>query len=290
MDFSRLVPFPLLGANISVGDHFQTKVGPFTLNLDTIWATGVALLVLLVVGFLLRRQATSGVPGKLQLAFETGVTAVTRQIEGSIGPRGLAIVPLAVALFVLILIANFFEMFGIGSTYEWLITPSADVNFTGALAIVVIVLVHAASIRSRGIVGYVKHYATQPFPIYLLPFNIFMNLVEEISKPVTLALRLFGNLFSGALMLALLAALGAWKLGSIPIGDVATLILSVLWKLFDVFLIGPLQAFIFTLLTILYFDTAMQTHAETAPTTTATRAETAPAKTTRAETTAQATQ
>jgi F-type H+-transporting ATPase subunit a len=93
----------------------------------------------------------------------------------------------------------------------------------------------------------------------LAPFNGFINLVEEIAKPITLALRLFGNLFSGALMLTLIAALGAWKLSGIPIGNIITLILAVVWKLFDCFVIGPIQAFIFALLTILYFDTAMQT-------------------------------
>ncbi len=89
--------------------------------------------------------------------------------------------------------------------------------------------------------------------------NGFINAVEEIARPITLALRLFGNLFSGALMLTLIAALGAWKLGPVPIGDVLTFAFSVIWKLFDVFLIGPIQAFIFALLTILYFDTAMST-------------------------------
>jgi len=93
--------------------------------------------------------------------------------------------------------------------------------------------------------------------MYLLPFNVFINLVEEISKPLTLALRLFGNLLSGVLMLTLIAALGAWKLGSIPIGNILVLPMSVVWKLFDGLLIGTIQAFIFTLLTILYFDVAM---------------------------------
>lgn len=250
---------PLLGTNISVGTHIVGKIFGLTVDLDTLWATGIALLIVIGLGLLLRHQATSGVPGKLQVAFEAGVDAVTRQIEGSIGPRGLAIVPLTVALFVFILVANFLEIFGVGSTYELIGPPTSNVNLPAAMAVFVIILVHVASIRSRGPVGYVKHYLTQPFPLVLLPFNLFINLVEEIAKPITLALRLFGNLFSGALMLSLIAALGAWKLGSIPIGDLTTFIFAIIWKLFDVFLIGPIQAFIFALLTILYFDTAMAT-------------------------------
>ena len=115
---------------------------------------------------------------------------------------------------------------------------------------------HIASVRSRGLGGYVKHYVSQPFPKALFPVNIFINGVEEIAKPLTLALRLFGNLLSGGLMLALIAALGVWNISHVPIGDVATIILNPVWKVFDL-AIGAIQAFIFALLTILYFDTAM---------------------------------
>ena len=251
------LPASGLLADITVGDHVVRKLGPLTVNVDTVWATGIAMVIVVVLGVVLRRQVTSGVPGRLQLVWETGVQLVSRQVEGSIGPRGMAVVPLAVALFVFILVANLLELFGIGATYEIFAVPTADVNLPAAMAVFVIVLVHIASVRTRGIGGYLKHYFMQPFPIFLAPFNLFINLVEEIAKPITLALRLFGNLFSGGLMLALIAALGVWKISGIPIGDVANLILSVVWKVFDVFIIGPIQAFIFALLTILYFDTAM---------------------------------
>jgi F-type H+-transporting ATPase subunit a len=256
-----LLPFHagLLAANISVGEHPTAKLGPFTVNLDTIWATGVAMLVVFALGFAVRRQVTTHVPGRLQLVYESGLELVTRQVEGTIGPRGLYIIPLVITLFVFILVCNFFEIFGLGARYEFLLTPTADVNLTLALALIVFFGTHYASIRARGFGGYVAHYFSQPFPKALFLFNGFINLVEEIAKPITLALRLFGNLFSGALMLSLIAALGAWKLGAIPIGNIVTLLLSVVWKLFDVFIIGPIQAFIFALLTLLYYDTAMST-------------------------------
>ncbi|MGH9054400.1 MAG: F0F1 ATP synthase subunit A [Acidimicrobiales bacterium] len=251
---------PLLAAeNITVGTHIETHLGPLTMDLDTLWATAAAVVVVVAMAIYLRQRATSGVPGKYQLAWEMGVTAIKRQVEGSIGPRGQSVIPLALALFVYIFIANFFEIFTIGSRYAVLASPTENVNLPAALAIFVIVLVHIASLRTRGVRGYVRHYLLQPFPKVLAPFNLFINFVEEIARPVTLALRLFGNLFSGALMLALIAEIGLWKLGPIPIGDVASFIFSVIWKLFDVFLIGPIQAFIFALLTILYFDTAMAT-------------------------------
>ena len=250
-------------ATISVGDHVQTKFLGLTVNVDTLWATGVAMVIVIALGYWLRRQVATQpkdrAPRRFQLLWEMGLQTITKQVEGSIGPQGLAIIPLAMSLFVFILICNAFEVFGLGGRYEFLIVPTSDVNLPAAMALIVIVRVHSASIRARGLGGYCRHYLTQPFPKILMPFNLFINVVEELAKPITLALRLFGNLFSGALMISLIAALGAWELASIPIGNVLTLILAVVWKLFDVFLIGPIQAFIFTLLTILYFDTAMAT-------------------------------
>ena len=243
-----------LAADINVGTHVQRD----GLDLDTIWSTGVAMVVVIGMGLYLRAKATSAVPGKLQLAWEVAVEAITTQVEGSIGPRGAAVVPLALALFVFILVANWFSVFGIGSEIEWLGTPTSDINVTLALALVVIVPVHIASIRSRGLAGYVKHYVSQPFPKVLFPVNAFINGVEEIAKPLTLALRLFGNLLSGGLMLALIAALGVWTIFHVPIGYGFTPLLDLIWKPFDL-AIGAIQAFIFALLTILYFDSAMST-------------------------------
>jgi F-type H+-transporting ATPase subunit a len=245
-----------LAANINVGEHIQKKIFGLTLDLDTLWATGAAMVIVVILGLYLRSRATAGVPGKMQLVWEMGVSAVGKQVEGSIGPRGMAVVPLAVALFVFILIANWFEALGIGSPIEWLPAPTGDINLTLALAFIVIIPVHIASIRVRGPLGYIKHYVAQPFPKALFPLNAFINGVEEIAKPITLALRLFGNLLSGGLMLALIAALAVWNISHIPIGDVLTLALNPLWKVFDL-AIGAIQAFIFALLTILYFDTAM---------------------------------
>jgi F-type H+-transporting ATPase subunit a len=247
--------------SISVGEHVTKKIFGLTLDLDTVWATGAALVVVVLLGIALRRQITSGVPGRLQAAWEMGVGALTKQVEGSIGPRGAAVIPLAAALFVFIFVCNTFTVLGLGAKFDWLAAPNVPL----AMALFVIVLVHISSIRARGPVGYVKHYLTQPFPLFLMPFNLFINLVEEIAKPITLALRLFGNLLSGTLMLSLIAYLGVWKISSIPIGNVLVFFVSVIWKLFDL-AIGGIQAFIFALLTILYFDVAMSTehdgHAE----------------------------
>ncbi len=247
---SHLVP----ATDITVGDHIVQ--GGF--DIDTVWATFVAAIVVCLLGWKLRREMTSGTPGRFQAAWEIGIGALTRQVDGSIGPAGASVIPLAATLFIFIFVCNLFEVVGLGARYEWLLAPNADINLPLAMALYVIVRVHMASVRARGAKGYFKHYCTQPFPLFLLPFNIFINLVEEIAKPITLALRLFGNLLSGTLMLSLIAALGVWTLGRIPIGNILVLILNPIWKLFDLG-IGGIQAFIFALLTILYFDVAMQT-------------------------------
>lgn len=253
-----LYPVMNLATSISVGEHVTKKVFGLTLDLDTVWATVAAVVVVLLLALALRRQMTSGVPGRLQAAWEMGVGALTKQVEGSIGPKGTSVIPLAAALFVFIFVCNMFTVLGLGAKYEWLSAPNSDINLPLAMALLVIALVHIASVRARGPVGYVKHYLMQPFPLFLMPFNFFINLVEEIAKPITLALRLFGNLLSGTLMLSLIAFLGVWKISSIPIGNVLVLIVNPVWKLFDLG-IGGIQAFIFALLTILYFDVAMST-------------------------------
>jgi F-type H+-transporting ATPase subunit a len=246
----------LLGIDISVGDHVQRKVFGLTLDMDIIWATIVAGLVVITMGLLMARKATSGVPGKFQLVWEMAVGAVQKQVDDTIGPRGANVVPLALTLFVFIFTCNLFEVLSIGSMLDWLPAPTSDINLPLAMALLVIILVHRAAIKNRGFGGYVKHYLARPFPPKLFLVNLFMNTVEEIVKPVTLTLRLFGNLFAGGLMLSLLASLVIWKLGPAPIGAVFSVPFTVVWKLFDM-AIGAIQAFIFALLTILYFDTAM---------------------------------
>ena len=241
----------------SVGDHIVRKVFGLSIDVDTVWATGAAVVMVCALGLYLRRRLTNGVPGKLQTVWELGLTLVSDQVEGTIGPAGRAIVPLALSLFVFILFCNFFEFVGIGSHFEWLPAPTGDINLPLAMALFVIVLVHIYSLRARGLVGYVRHYIAGPFPIFLLPFNLFINVLEEIAKPLTLTLRLFGNLLSGALMLSLIAYMGVqWKIGAIPVGNVLVIPVEAVWKSFSLF-IGLIQAFIFALLTILYFDAAM---------------------------------
>jgi F-type H+-transporting ATPase subunit a len=232
-------PTPLAVKDIGdeIGHHITLKLGGFVFNLDTIWSSAIAIAIVLGLGLLLRAKATSGVPGRLQLIWESVVTQVRSQVEEQIGPTAPFVVPLALALFMFILIANWLELI---PTAHKVPAPTADVNLTFALALVVIVWMHIVSVRRKGAGNYFKHYA-QPYKA-LIPINI----IEEIAKPVTLALRLFGNIFSGTIMIILIGLFPAFI---VPWPNAA-------WKLFDMF-IGVIQAFIFALLTVLYFSSAV---------------------------------
>jgi F-type H+-transporting ATPase subunit a len=236
------VPRLLATGNIEIGNHVSREFLGLNFELEIIWSTVIAGLIVIGLGLAMARRATSGVPGKLQLFFETVVDQVNQLVESTVGPNATRIVPLAVVLFLFILTANWLEV--IPSTpkgsIEYLPSPTNSVNLTFAMALVAIIVVHHASIRARGWRGYFRHYK-EPFLVFL-PINI----IEEITKPVTLALRLFGNLFAGTLMLLLIAAL--LPVYTVPIADVA-------WKLFDMF-IGFIQAFIFALLFIVYYGMA----------------------------------
>ena len=205
----------LASGNININNHVSRTLFGLSIELDIVWSTLIAGAIIVILGLLTARKASSGVPGKLQLFFETVVDQVNQLVESTVGPAGKRIVPLAVALFLFILTANWLEVIPSsprGGT-EYLPSPTGNVNLTYALAVVVIVVVHVASIRARGIRGYVKHYF-QPFPFFF-PINV----IEEVTKPITLALRLFGNLFAGTLMLLLIAAL--LPVYIVPFGDVA---------------------------------------------------------------------
>jgi F-type H+-transporting ATPase subunit a len=227
---------------ISIGNSPTIKLLGLTVNKYDIISSLVAGVAVIGLGLAVRAHITSGVPGKMQLAFEAISNGISTQIESSIGSKGRRIVPLAMTLFLYILFCNWLEMIPSGHSPQYLPAPTGDVNLTYAMALTVIILVHATWIRTQGLGRYIAHY----FKPYAVLFPI--NVIEEIAKPLTLALRLFGNIFSGGIMILLIWALLPWF--GVPIGDL-------IWKAFDGLFVAPVQAFIFSLLTILYFETAM---------------------------------
>ncbi|HET8961476.1 F0F1 ATP synthase subunit A [Nocardioides sp.] len=239
-----------MSGEIEIGHHVEKEFLGMTFNVDTIWATLVAGTIVILLGFWARRALTKDaddhVPSKIQLIWEAIVGEVNRQVLDNLGRTHPFVVPLAVALFFFILIANWFELIPSELNHETghlLPAPTADTNLTYALAAITIVSVWVYGIRQKGAKGYFKHFL-EPYPA-LLPLNI----LEELTKPITLALRLFGNIFAGGIMLALIGLIPAFAMWA-P---------NLIWKLFDMF-IGGIQAFIFALLTVLYFGMAGAGH------------------------------
>jgi F-type H+-transporting ATPase subunit a len=248
-------------ADIKIGEHVERHFLGMTFNMDTIWTSLVAGAIVVLLGFWARSALTKRpddhVPTKIQLLWETIVSEVQTQVEDNLGRVHPFVVPLAVALFFFILIANWLELIPseLNHRAHLLPAPTSDTNLTYAMAILVMVGVWTYGIRQRGAKAYFKHFV-EPYPV-LLPLNV----LEELVKPITLALRLFGNIFAGGIMLALIAGLITWKIGGIPVGGVLGIVFNIVWKLFDM-AIGVIQAFIFSLLTVLYFGMAGAGHGD----------------------------
>jgi len=234
------------GGEIRPGEHWTGELGGFTFHLDTIIGTVIAGALVCGLGIYMARGATKGRPTFLQLAFEGLTGWVQTQLKDQMGlrtPRG--VVALCVALFAFILICNWMAALPIE---HYLPPPTADVNLVYPLMLLVIVWVNVAGIRANGVKGYFGHL-TKPY-VALAPIE-FITLY--FSRPVSLALRLWGNIFAGGIMVAIIALL-PFYIAWLPTG---------IWKLFDMF-VGLIQALIFTLLTIIYFSDAVGGHDEAA--------------------------
>jgi F-type H+-transporting ATPase subunit a len=242
--------------DINPGEHPTGTWFGLIVNLDTVRVTVIAGLAVIILGFVVRnaltKKADDHVPTKLQILWETIVGEVTTQVEANLGKVNPFVIPLAVALFFFILISNWIELIPteINQHHHFLPSPTADTNLTYAMAVMVMVGVWTFSIRERGLKGFVKHYF-EPVP-WMFPLEV----LQDLLKPITLALRLFGNIFAGGIMLALISGLVSLAPGHIPVGSFLTIVFDVVWKLFDTLFLGGLQAFIFALLTVLYFGMA----------------------------------
>jgi F-type H+-transporting ATPase subunit a len=218
------------------------------LDVDSLVSSGIAILVTLAVGFFVAYRVSHGVPGKLQMVLEFLLGYIRQQVEEMVGPTARFVIPLAATIFFYILVANWIEFFPLPAPY--VIPANADINQTIAMALVVFVVTTWYSFRELGIWGYLRRF-TKPFDanVATRAAFVFINVVEELAKPLSLALRLFGNIFAGTVMIFVITLLVPSFLAWLPL---------VIWKFFDVFVIGTIQAFIFMLLTIIYFGMARE--------------------------------
>ncbi|MGH9064901.1 MAG: F0F1 ATP synthase subunit A [Acidimicrobiales bacterium] len=228
--------------NVCVTDDVTRTIFGQAIAVNDVWSTVLAAVIVAASGLYVARKVTSGTPGRAQLLWESLVGWIGDQLEGRLGPAGRPAVPLAVCLFAFILIANWLEIFWpAGHAPNYLPTPTSNVNIDYAMALTVWVYTNGVAIRRAGLGRYFKHF-TEPYA-FMTPFKV----VEELAKVLSLSLRLFGNVFAGALVLALIA--GLFPLFIIPFADF-------IWVPFDLFIFA-IQAFIFSLLTIIYYQEAV---------------------------------
>jgi F-type H+-transporting ATPase subunit a len=222
---------------VTPGQHWTGELLGFTLNLDTIVGTLVAGVIVCGLGLYMAHRAVAGRPSGLQVAFEVLVAWAQDQTEELMGrraPRG--VVGLAITLFASILVSNWIAVF---PSEHWVPPPTADTNLTIALMLLVIVWVNVMGIRTHGLGRHFLVIAEKG------PFEI---ITQFFGRPLSLALRLWGNIFAGGLMVSLI--------GLLPVS--VLWLPNAAWKLFDLF-IGLLQALIFALLTLIYFAEAIET-------------------------------
>jgi F-type H+-transporting ATPase subunit a len=244
--------------------HQPGNLIDFTVFFVDVWL--IAALLAVLVGWMawkVGRNLDPDNPTGLQNVLEALTEWVNQQVRELFPTANPIIGPMALTIFVWVWLMNFMDLvpvdllpwitsqigwyvFGVAPGHVYFkFVPPTNVDIPMGLATTVFVLIVYYNVKAKGPDGYAKMFLTHPFGIWLAPLNILMTLVEEISKPVSLGLRLFGNLFAGELMFMLVAIM-PWWIQYIPGGG---------WALFELLII-TIQAFIFMMLTIVYLAIA----------------------------------
>ena len=256
--------------------HNTAQVAGNTFHVDSwIVALGVGLLGCLLL-WSQARKATSGVPSKAQAFVELVVEFVDSQVKDAFHGDRRFIAPLALTIFVWVVFMNAMDLLPLDlpaaaiqavageetAHHTYLrVVPTADINTTFGMSIVVFLLIIFYSIKAKGGWGFTKELFTAPFhaegtfaKIVLALPNLFLNIVEYLSKPVSLGMRLFGNMYAGELVFMLIAGLFASWVTFVP-----GVFLNAGWAIFHILII-LLQAFIFMVLTVVYLAMAHEHH------------------------------
>lgn len=249
------------------------EMGFWALHLDSL---GWSLVLALVFYFVFRsvaKKATTGVPGGMQNFVEMMVEFIDTSVRGSFSGKNPLVAPLALTVFAWVFLMNFMDLLPvdwlpmlagwIGQTFfgadphhvYFKVVPSTDPNITFGMALGVFWLMLYYSVKVKGAGGFFSELAFQPFGKLGAPANLILEGVSLISKPVSLALRLFGNMYAGETIFILIALMFSASLGMGIFGG----LLQLGWAIFHILII-TLQAFIFMTLTIVYLDMAHQEH------------------------------
>ncbi|MEH6576204.1 MAG: F0F1 ATP synthase subunit A [Amphritea sp.] len=257
---------PENGLSFAQTSQEAAEMGFWAIHVDTmLWSVALGFLFI----WFFRKvatAATAGVPGSAQNFVETIIEFVEDNVSSVFHHKNALIAPLSLTIFVWVFLMNAMDLVPV----DWIpfltqkigealgadphhvymkVVPTTDINATLGMAIAVFGLILYYSIKMKGLGGFLGELAFQPLGKWLLPFNLFLEIVGLLAKPVSLALRLFGNMYAGEMIFILIALLPFW----------AQWLLSVPWAIFHILII-TLQAFIFMVLTIVYLAMAHEDH------------------------------
>ncbi len=249
---------------IAHGAEEAKEMGFWALHLDTLgFSIGLGVLFLFIF-HRVAKNATAGIPGGLQNFAEWIVEFIEDSVKGSFSGRNPLVAPLAFTIFIWIFLMNFMDLIAIdflpllatqiGIPYLKVV-PTTDPNATFGMALGVFLLILYYSFKIKGPGGFFAELAFQPFGKVGMPVNLLLEGVNLIAKPISLALRLFGNMYAGEMIFILIALMYS---GGLVLGSFGGL-LQIGWAIFHILII-TLQAFIFMTLTIVYLDMAHQEH------------------------------
>jgi F-type H+-transporting ATPase subunit a len=250
-------------------------------NYDTVFFSVLLAVVFFGLFWSVARRATTGVPGLTQNIIEWIVEKVDEQVRDTFHGTSRLIAPLALTIFCWVWLFNFMDLLpvdllpaaarGIGVEH-FKVVPSTDLNATFAMSLTVFLLIIFYSLKMKGVVGFVSELTLQPFrtrnlllQALLVPVNFILESVTFLARPVSLALRLYGNLYAGEMIFLLIAVLtlsrGLDALISISgwVGIVGEFVLGLVWTVFHILII-TIQAFIFAVLTVVYLSMAHEHH------------------------------
>ncbi len=237
--------------NLHVGHGF------WTFHLDTlIISGGLGLLVFGAMAYA-ARQATAGVPGGWQNFVEMVATLVDNQVKDTFHGKSALVTPLALTIFVWVFLMNAMDLIPVdflpqvvhhSGVEHFKFVPTTDPNLTFAMSLTVFAIYIGMNFIHKGVGGLLHEALTVPFGPWLAPINLMFRIVEDVAKPISLALRLFGNMYAGEMVFILIALLGVWQLP-----------LALPWALFHILII-TLQAFVFMMLTVVYMSMAAESH------------------------------
>lgn len=250
-----------------LANHHQEKMIDFSIiHWDTVfWSIAMGVLGCFLM-WLAARKATSGVPGRFQAFVEMVVEMVEDQSKSIIHGDRRFIAPLALTVFVWVSLMNsldflpvdlfsgIFRLLGIETHHR--VVPTADLNGTLGMSLGVLAVVIYYNLKIKGVGGWLHEWLAAPFGIYMLPFNVLLNLIEYLARTISLGMRLYGNMFAGELLFLLIALLGSM---ATAFGFIGHVIAGSAWAIFHI-LIVFLQAFIFMMLTLVYIGQAHESH------------------------------